>query len=31
MGTVLPTQERNLSVTLDEARLNALLAQGEAE
>jgi len=30
MGTVLPTQERNLSVTLDETRLNALLAQGEA-
>ncbi|NLL24017.1 MAG: DUF814 domain-containing protein [Spirochaetales bacterium] len=29
MGTVLPTQERNLSVTLDEARLNVLLAQGE--
>jgi len=29
MGTVLPTQERNLSVTLDKARLNVLLAQGE--
>lgn len=31
LGTVLPTQERNLSVTLDEARLKALLAQGETE
>ncbi|MFA5698458.1 MAG: NFACT RNA binding domain-containing protein [Sphaerochaeta sp.] len=28
LGTVLPTQERNLSVTLDEGRLEALLSQG---